>query len=216
MLSCSVEFEVPKKVLYEALTVLFSKTVISLTPTSIQDLVELLPYAKTAIIYKLVQMAREELYPDLIEGDDDVVERVSARYNITERELIDAFPSVVVRDLGSRSNDDDGGGNSKETEEEKKISHRDEFFDLLTSGDKLALRCRHGMILLSRSPSCPAMMVIKQATPQLQLTYDQMKPLLERAGFSADDLSVQGQVSFLKKKKIIRFFGFHKLTIIDE
>jgi hypothetical protein len=53
---------------------------------------------------------------------------------------------------------------------------------------------RHGVILLSRSPSCPPLLVAegKQASPDMQKTYDTLKPLLEAAGFGEADLGLLG------------------------
>ena len=214
LLGCRVEFTIPDIIFEESLTVLLGG-VAGWNSTAITDLVRLKAYALTAIVYWLIERAKKEMEEGWeicntiattttaavaaaasnagVRGNDNanttsINKRIQVRYNDTERDLVNAFPDFVAPlSLSALTNDDQE--NSSQPEDISSLSQRYNF----ASSDSLSLRSRHAVILLSRSPSCPLLMVDRQATENLQKSYEIMKPLVDKAGFSAEDLSVDGK-----------------------
>ena len=164
LLATNVQYDVPRVVLKGALVVLLSG---SLTEKVIDDIACLPPFVCTALVTLLRGIAMEEIVPDLSEGKSGAAAAVSAgkEYTVVDKELLNSIPEVATRHRIL----------ARETDRYK---------------DGEAIRCRHAVRLLQRSPYCPLLTAGKQATADLQKIYDSMEPLFNAAGFGKDDLSL--------------------------
>ena len=92
------------------------------------------------------------------------VQEGKLRFGQDLAELVEAVPAIVARSPREATAADGTG-----------------------AGDPFA---RHATILLTRSPSCPPL-TATQRTPAAQRIYDAMLPLLQAAGFSLKDLTLE-------------------------
>lgn len=161
LMCISIEFDVPHFILQDSLSILLK---LDLSDQNINNISNLPKYCRSLLCRALHDIGKTEVSSGLLTGKEFAI---AYTYTELELELLRSIPKFVTKPCSM--NYDEGDNDSRTS---------------------LELRARHGIILLSRSPSFPPLLQSKQlGNAGVQATYSRLLPLLMTGGMAAPDLA---------------------------